>query len=126
MRDELSRETLGAAFGAMMAEDWEYLKARDESKPFMLDQDLPPGLVSRQEQAFPGHSGASFAMTMHFLKDIAKRGWEGWVVSLCPEVDFHDSAASIQREWRRAISDPQRALCRRRLMREFQDMLTAS
>lgn len=52
---------------------------------------------------------------------LCGKDWEAWDVDVC--IPCRQTAASIiQKEWRKAVSDPNMAVCRNRLMREFAEL----
>jgi hypothetical protein len=61
------------------------------------------------------YAGAQFYKLMAWLREAFE--------CIAKDHKRHLAAMSIQRQWRRAIADPAYAMCRRRLLREYGDMV---
>jgi hypothetical protein len=62
--------------------------------------------------------------------DIKRRALQEVATNALMPMDVHalvrlSAARCIQRAWRRAVCDPQYAVCQRRLVRELDELLTA-
>jgi len=80
IKDKLTRETLEYDFNIVnnIPGAWNEFREHDLDKSFMY-QTCGQIWEEIAAKSFPGHSSASFGMTMRALEYIAKHGWEKYV-----------------------------------------------
>jgi hypothetical protein len=80
IKDKLIRETLEYDFKIInnIPGSWDEFREHDLDKSFMY-QTYGQIWEKIAQQAFPGHSSASFGMSMRTFEYIAKHGWESYV-----------------------------------------------
>ena len=81
---KMDREMIQSAFEAVESVEggWEFLRSYTppENQGFMFSSS--PGKRQEIDDAisnrYPGHSGASYGLTMRVIESIAKKGWEAY------------------------------------------------
>ena len=71
------------------------------------------------------HSGASYGLTMREVERIVKMGYDNWKIWYIyhNRPDILEKVHVISRQVKKSLSDPSYAMCRRRLEREYVELV---
>lgn len=71
------------------------------------------------------HSGASYGCTMRIVEDIIKKGFLCWKYEYIQEHHSHiiDKIVLIQKNYKKAISNPNYKMCKKRLEKEYFELV---
>jgi len=71
------------------------------------------------------HSGASYGLTMREVERVVKMGYDDWKIWYIRHnrPDILEKVRIISRQVKKSLSDPSYMMCRRRLEREYFDLV---
>lgn len=105
---------------------YDYIKDNEVSSfMFGMSEHFDMGKLYERADIRRLHSGASYGLTMREVERIVKMGYDDWKIWYIRHnrPDIVEKVRIISRQVKESLSDPSYAMCRRRLQREYFEMV---
>ena len=104
---------------------YDYLKNNEVSSFMFGHADFDLGKLYERADIRKLHSGASYGLTMREVERIVKMGYDDWKIWYIRHnrPDILEKVRIISRQVKESLSVPSYAMCRRRLQREYFEMV---